>query len=105
MSENLLHQKQAKFDALTKALGEIALCPRNSSVLSGGTKPSVKLFGTSLKYQLDETDREIPDIVESCAKYIARFGEWLCKSFWLLMFLYAEVLTLKKYLYKFLRGI
>jgi SLIT-ROBO Rho GTPase activating protein len=79
MSENLLHQKQAKFDTLTKALGEIALCPRNSSVLSGN-KRSVKLFGTSLKYQLDETAREIPDIVESCAKYIARFGkEWSTK--------------------------
>jgi len=74
MSENLLHQKQAKFDALTKALGEIASDTTRHSNIIFGSKRSVKLFGTSLKYQLEETGREIPDLVESCAKYIARFG-------------------------------
>ena len=38
-------------------------------------KKRIKLFGTSLKQQIDETGREIPDIVESCAKYIAKYGK------------------------------
>ena len=40
-----------------------------------GRKRKVKLFGTSLKSQLEETGEAIPDIVESCAKYIAKYGK------------------------------
>ena len=35
----------------------------------------MKLFGTSLKKQLEESGRDIPEIVESCAKYVAKYGE------------------------------
>ena len=37
-------------------------------------KKRTKLFGTSLKQQIDDSGREIPDVVESCAKYIAKYG-------------------------------
>ena len=37
-------------------------------------KKRIKLFGTSLKQQIDDSGRGIPDVVESCAKYIAKYG-------------------------------
>ena len=45
-----------------------------SIIPEGIKKRNFKLFGTSLKQQIDETNRDIPDIVESCAKYIAKYG-------------------------------
>lgn len=65
---------QAKYDVLTKAIGEITSDLSRSMNSSNGRKRTVKLFGTSLKSQLDDTGQEIPEIVESCVKYIAKYG-------------------------------
>ena len=47
-----------------------------------GRKRKVQLFGTSLKNQLEETGEEIPEIVESCAKYIAKYGKIVENKIW-----------------------
>ncbi|XP_066935439.1 SLIT-ROBO Rho GTPase-activating protein 3-like [Clytia hemisphaerica] len=73
MSEMMRTGEQSKYDLLTKALGEITSDPSRLSIIPD-RKKRIKLFGTGLKQQIDETGREIPDIVESCAKYIAKYG-------------------------------
>lgn len=73
MSECVQLSVQTKYNILTKALGEITSdASRNNSISTG--KRAVKLFGTSLKQQLEDMKCEIPDIVESCTKYIAKYG-------------------------------
>lgn len=73
LSDTVKCGEQAKYDLLTKALGEITSDPSRLDIVPE-KKRTIKLFGTSLKQQIDETGHEIPDIVESCAKYIAKFG-------------------------------
>eukprot|EP00794_Sanderia_malayensis_P006153 gene6153-6859_t len=85
LSENLNTGHQAVHDALSKALGEIAAnqLKKHSGLidsdslysLSGSMKGKpVKLFGTSLEYQYQQSGNDLPDIVESCVKFIKRFG-------------------------------
>ena len=82
LSENLQIQKQARYDILTKALGDFSsdLPGRLSSVSDNGSqvpRKTIKLFGTGLKEHIEESSQPIPDIVESCVKYIAKYGREL----------------------------
>ena len=67
-------------------------CLLFSDATLNGRRRTVKLFGTSLKKQLDESGQDIPEIVVSCAKYIAKYGKWklVPKAYGITSLLYAD---------------
>jgi len=88
--ELILNQKddilrQAQYNILTSALGEISQEQKNRQqhsrddfgsprIIGSNTGQPIKLFGTTLDYQFKQTNLEIQDLVKSCIRFISRFG-------------------------------
>eukprot|EP00795_Rhopilema_esculentum_P002021 gene2021-17582_t len=69
---------QVKHETLTEALREIAENAKRPSSVEDEFGPSIvrpiKLFGTTLDFQALATGQDIPEIVESCIRFMCEFG-------------------------------
>ncbi|KAJ7351127.1 SLIT-ROBO Rho GTPase-activating protein 3 [Desmophyllum pertusum] len=88
LTSSLKVRMEAENDMLTKTLGEVTpdivgarlkrphldMSSKEASAILDSVHKKTKVFGCNLENYLKITGREIPEVVESCVKFITKFG-------------------------------
>lgn len=88
LTSSLKVRVEAENDMLTKTLGEVTadivgarlnrphvdMSSKEASAILDSVQKKTKVFGCNLEKYLKITGREIPEVIESCIKFIKRFG-------------------------------
>lgn len=88
LTSSLKVRMEAENDMLTKTLGEVTpdivgarlkrphldIGSKEASAILDSVQKKTKVFGCNLENYLKITGREIPEVVESCVKFIKKFG-------------------------------
>lgn len=88
LTSSLKVRMEAENDMLTQTLGEVTadivgarlnrlhldMSSKEASTILNSVQEKTKVFGCNLEKYLMITGREIPEVVESCVKFIKRFG-------------------------------